>query len=51
MDSTTATVVFAIVISLGQLGLGAGAWKLANRLAGKVENHENRLGVLERRPA
>ncbi len=37
--------------ALFHLGLAAAAWRLANVLAGRVENHEVRIVVLETKEA
>lgn len=42
MDAAT------LVTVLTQLGLAAAAWRLANALKVKVDDHETRIGVLER---
>lgn len=40
------TAAWATIIT--QLGMAAGAWKLANALKVRVDNHEERIGVLEK---
>jgi hypothetical protein len=37
----------AVVTVLTNIGLGAAAWRLANALRVRVDDHEKRLGVLE----
>lgn len=44
MDSMTLTALIGV---LAQLGMGAGAWKLANALRLRVDDHEKRIGKLE----
>lgn len=39
--------VATLVTVLTQLGLAASAWRLANALKTKVDDHEKRIGVLE----
>ena len=39
----------ALITVLAQLGMGAGAWRLANALKTKVEDHEIRIVKLEAR--
>lgn len=36
---------------LTQLGLAASAWRLANALKGRVDDHETRLVILEKQDA
>lgn len=48
MDDTTITIVIALVTSISQLGVAAAAWRLASKLALRVDNHEGRLGELEK---
>lgn len=45
MDMATLATV------LTQLGLAAAAWRLANQLKLRVDNHETRIVVLEKRAA
>ncbi len=40
--------IAALVTVLCQLGMAAGAWRLANALKVRVDNHEQRLVVIER---
>ncbi len=44
---TTETLVALLVTAISQIGMGAGAWRLANALKGRVDNHEIRIGKLE----
>lgn len=39
--------ITALITVLTNIGLGAAAWRLANALRVRVDNHESRLGVLE----
>lgn len=57
MDGDTQIIV-AVASILSQIGMGAAAWRLANRVARRqeatderVDGHDVRIGVLEKRPA
>jgi len=39
--------IATLVTVLTQLGMAAAAWRLANQLRFRVEDHEKRIGVLE----
>lgn len=39
--------VAGLVTVLAQLSLAGAAWRLANALKARVDNHETRIGVLE----
>ncbi len=39
--------IAALVTVLCQLGMAAGAWRLANALKGRVDDHETRIIRLE----
>jgi hypothetical protein len=39
--------IATLVTVLTQLGMAAAAWRLANALKVKVDDHEERIGVLE----
>jgi hypothetical protein len=39
--------IASLVTVLTQLGMAAAAWRLANALKVKVDDHEKRIGVLE----
>ncbi len=41
-------MTLALITCLAQLGMGAGAWRLANALRGRVDDHEGRITRLER---
>jgi hypothetical protein len=36
-----------LITVLAQVGLGAAAWRLANQLRVRVDDHESRIKVLE----
>jgi hypothetical protein len=39
--------VAALITAITQLGMAAAAWRLANALKGRVDDHETRIGKLE----
>lgn len=39
----------ALLTAVAQLGMGAGAWRLANQLKARVDDHEARLTHQEKR--
>ncbi len=41
----------ALFTALVQIGLGAAAWRLANALKFRVDDHEKRIVKLEKAPA
>lgn len=41
----------SLVTALTQLGMAAAAWKLANALKIRVDDHEKRIVVLEKKAA
>jgi hypothetical protein len=51
MDADTINALITLATAAGQLGLAAAAYKLALALKTKVDNHESRIVVLERKVA
>ncbi len=47
MDTNTVNAFIAIAAALGQFGVAVAAFKLANALKSRVDNHEVRIVVVE----